>query len=311
MEYGDNAKDWLDKADAINQVSSLGHDDLYIDFLNQNFIRRRYYWQSNESESVVMDREVNFGDLSIFTSPDKRMVVSDLAFRATETRLGTGIIGEMSVNSQDFTISGIEDELRLKNDSYPDVSINIDLKDLNSLLINLVSVYLSDGKGSVKIMLDEYEAAETEVQKFIAMVGHMGNVNGQSSIATWSIIEDHSAAFVARLTEIEDTECSTLNHTIQTAHSTELFALENGFDITQTNNPDNTRTDEEISYAGLTEEKNLEKFVRAALMRSNVEGRPGFDYRHSSGHGQLEARKYAQDCQEFLKLLARLRSKQP
>jgi len=296
---------WRKRADAMNRVADLAHEDGYIEFLDKMALRKRYHWESDETK-IALESNAIKGELVQYLGSDRILVVDNLAAEATVARSGVGIVAELTINGRIFSIQGRNDELFL-NVPNLDTPINISAQDLTEFMLVLAANYVDSGHGSPLKMMNEYDQATSDVHRLIAIIYGIGNINGRSSRTTWAAVKDDTSAFVARLTEMENPDSSYLNHTIQTIDSTELFYLEEGFDITQTNNPTtygNAPRDEvEISYSGISPEDGISQFIGAALRRSSIKNLPGLSYRHSAGHGAEESREYADDCIRFLRLL--------
>lgn len=301
------AEKWHKRAGAMNRVADLAHDYAYVSFLNEKALRERYHWESDDTK-IALDRDSAKCKIIQYLGSDRILVIGDFAVEAIAARPGISISAELTVNDSQFKIRGLDDELFLETPNLG-VAINISTQDLTEFMLNLAVYYVSNGHGSPLKMMNEYDQATDNLQRLIAVIYGLGNINGESSRTTWSAVKDDTNAFVARLTEIENPNSSELNHTIQTIDLTELFALESGFDITQTNDPEATSTPSssyEVSYNGISSIDGTSQFIGAALRRPTIPQLPEFSYNHSADHGSEESRKYADDCIRFIELLGRL-----
>lgn len=297
---------WYKKADAMNRVADLANDDRYLSFLMDNALRQRCHWESGDA-NIALYRDNKHSELTKLLTSDRVLVMNDFAVEITRVSSGLGLAAEFTVNSRLFSVRGLNEKLALY-DEGSGTSIGISTEDFTELMLSVAARYVSSGGGSPRMMMEEYDRSENDLERLSAIVYGLGGVQGESSRTTWAVVEDDTNSFVARLTEIETPNLSEMNHLIQAMRENELFALEEGLDITQTNNPSEKRnfaSSREISCTGLSPDP--ARFTTHALRRSFIdEGRDGFRFRSASGAGHEDSRGYADDCIHFLELLYKL-----
>lgn len=306
---------WIEFADAINSVEALPHDDQYLALFRERRVRQRIRWEQEQEDTFTLGvdeltKAISLPTAFLLAPKGEVTTFSEFTVSTYEAYTENILFGSLRLNNIEYHLSGNEELVLLTSQNSE--SISMTPSELSSILLLYAKQFYDDTHDYTRLsyLTDRLYQCKTDWDKLNTIISHMGVITGQSSRTGWSVIANSGdQIFVARLTEIEDPTENVVNHQVHLYQPTEFFTNETGLDMTRSSvyTSDLDEVEDDRAYSQASQISSPLIFARVALARDIARDKlPGAIF-YEYGADYEQTRTYAQICQDFLSMLAKIR----